>query len=45
MKLKYRIIERGVADGLVPFPLVFIDKKDVEACGLTYLEGFPEDSR
>lgn len=40
MKLKYRIIERGAADGLVPFPLVFIDKKDVEACGLTYLEAF-----
>ncbi len=40
MKLKYRVIKRGAADGLVPFPLVYIDKKDVEACGLTYLEAF-----
>ncbi len=40
MKLKYKIIERGAADGLVPFPLVFMDKRDVDAAGLTYLEAF-----
>ena len=38
MKLKYRIIPQGAADGMVPLNWVFIDKKDVKECGLTDLE-------
>ena len=29
MKLKYRIIPQGAADGVVPLNWVFIDKKDI----------------
>ncbi len=38
MKMKYRILPAGAADGMVPFHLIYIDKKDVDAAGLTYLE-------
>lgn len=38
MKLKYRIIPQGAADGVVPLNWVFIDKKDVDACGLSDLD-------
>lgn len=38
MKLKYRIIPQGAADGMVPLNWVFIDKKDAKECGLTDLE-------
>lgn len=38
MKLKYRIIPQGAADGMVPLNWVFIDKKDVKECGITDLE-------
>ncbi len=38
MKMKYRILPAGAADGMVPFHLIFIDKKDVDDAGLTYLE-------
>jgi len=38
MKLKYRIIPEGAADGVVQVPWVFIDKKDIVECGLTYEE-------
>lgn len=38
MKLKYRIIPQGAADGMVPLNWVFIDKKDIKECGITDLE-------
>ena len=38
MKLKYRIIPQGAADGMVPLNWVFIDKKDVKECGIIDLE-------
>lgn len=38
MKLKYRIVPQGAADGIVPLNWVFIEKKDIEAAGLTHLE-------
>ena len=38
MKLKYRIVPQGAADGVVPINLIFIDKADVVAAGLSYLE-------
>ncbi len=37
-KLKYRIIPKGAADGVVPLNLVFVDKKDVDNVGLPYRE-------
>jgi hypothetical protein len=37
-KLKYRIIPRGAANGVVPFNLIFIDKKDVDDVGISYRE-------
>ena len=37
-KLKYRIIPKGAADGVVPLNWIFIDKKDVDAAGLSYYE-------
>ncbi len=37
-KLKYRIVPQGAADGIVPLNWVFLDCKDVEALGLTYLD-------
>ncbi len=38
MKLKYRIIPQGAANGVVPLNWIFIERKDVKACGLTDLE-------
>lgn len=38
MKLKYRIIPMGAADGAVPLNWVFFEKQDIEKTGLTYLE-------
>ncbi len=38
MKLKYRIIPKGAADGVVPLNWVFIEKKDIKECGLTDLD-------
>ncbi len=38
MKLKYRIIPKGAADGTVPLNWAFIDKKDILEAGLTDLE-------
>ena len=35
-KLKYRIIPKEAADGVVPLNLVFVDKKDVDDAGLPY---------
>ena len=37
-KLKYRIVPKGAADGVVPLNLVFIDKKDIDGTGLSYRE-------
>jgi len=34
--LKYKLIPQGAAEGRVPINLIFIDKKDVFAAGLTY---------
>lgn len=34
--LKYKLIPAGAAEGRVPINLIFIDKKDVIATGLTY---------
>ncbi len=34
--LKYKLIPAGAAEGRVPINLIFIDKKDVIAAGLTY---------
>ena len=36
--LKYKLIPKGAAEGRVPINLIFIDKKDVIAAGLTYRE-------
>lgn len=36
--LKYKLIPAGAAEGRVPINLIFIDKKDVVANGLTYRE-------
>ena len=36
--LKYKLIPEGAAEGRVPIILIFIDKKDVVANGLTYRE-------
>ena len=33
-----RLLPAGAADGMVPFHLIYIDKKDIDAAGLTYLE-------
>ena len=33
--LKYRIIPEGAADGVVPLNWVFLDKKDIDAAGIT----------
>lgn len=38
MKLKYRLIPKGAADGIVPLNWVFIDRKDVIDAGITDLE-------
>ncbi len=38
MKLKYRVIPQGAADGAVPLNWAFIDKKDICSAGLTDLE-------
>ncbi|MDD5922960.1 MAG: hypothetical protein PUC44_07290 [Eubacteriales bacterium] len=38
MKLKYKIIPRGAANGQVPLNWVFLDKKDIDAAGLTHLD-------
>ena len=38
MKLKYRLIPKGAADGAVPLNWAFIEKKDILAAGLTDLE-------
>lgn len=35
-QLKYRLIEQGAADGMIPLDLAFVDKKDVVAAGLNY---------
>lgn len=35
MKLKYRLIPQGAADGMVPLNWVFIDKKDIISAGIT----------
>ena len=35
MKLKYRVLPIGAADGAVPLNWVFLDKKDIEAAALT----------
>lgn len=37
-ELKYKLIPKGAAEGRVPINLIFIDKKDVLAAGLTYRE-------
>lgn len=34
--LKYRLIKKGAAEGRVPLNLIFVDKRDVQANGLTY---------
>lgn len=38
MKLKYRLVPQGAADGVVPINLAFIDKQDIDEAGLTYKE-------
>lgn len=38
MKLKYRLIPEGAADGVVPINLAFIDKKDVDDLHISYKE-------
>lgn len=38
MKIKYRMLPAGAADGIVPINWVFIEKKDIEACGISYLD-------
>ncbi|ONI47160.1 hypothetical protein AN644_01325 [Candidatus Epulonipiscium fishelsonii] len=35
-KLKYKLIEKGAADGQLPVSLIFVDKKDVLKAGITY---------
>lgn len=35
MKLKYRIIPQGAADGVVPLNWIFIESKDIRACGIS----------
>lgn len=37
-KLKYKLIPQGAAKGRVPINLIFMDKKDIVAAGLTYRE-------
>ncbi len=37
-KLKYRLIPEGAAQGMVPINLVFIDKKDIDECGILMVE-------
>jgi len=37
-KLKYKLVPKGAAEGRVPINLIFVDKKDVDATGLTYRE-------
>jgi len=34
-KFRYRIIPQGAADGIVPLNLVYIDKKDIDAAGIS----------
>ena len=38
MKLKYRVLSKGTADGAVPLNWVFIEKKDIAAAALTDFE-------
>ncbi len=35
MKLRYRVLPEGAADGAIPLNCVFIDQADARACGLT----------
>ena len=37
-KLKYKLLPEGAADGLLKLILIFVDKKDVSAAGLSFLE-------
>ncbi|MBS4959337.1 MAG: hypothetical protein KHZ62_00765 [Clostridiales bacterium] len=37
-QLKYKLIPEGAADGMIQINLIFIDKKDVDAAGLTARE-------
>ncbi len=36
MKLKYKVVPKGAADGMNPINLAFLDKNDVNAAGFTY---------
>ena len=38
MKLKYRVLTKGTADGAVPLNWVFLEKKDIAAAALTDFE-------
>ena len=38
MKLKYRVIPKGAADGAMPLDWVFIDEKDIKKAALTNFE-------
>lgn len=38
MKLKYRLVPQGAANGVVPLNWVFLEKKDIENCGLTDIQ-------
>lgn len=37
-KLKYRLIPEGAAEGKVPINLVFVDKKDIDECGILMVD-------
>lgn len=37
-KLRYQIVPEGAAKGVVPLNWIFIDKKDIEAAGLSYYD-------
>jgi hypothetical protein len=38
LKLRYKVVPKGAADGVVPINLAFIDKKDIDDAGITYKE-------
>ncbi|MEA5084834.1 MAG: hypothetical protein VB018_11915 [Lachnospiraceae bacterium] len=37
-RLKYKLVPKGAAEGRIPINLIFVDKKDVFAAGLSYRE-------
>ena len=38
MNLKYKVVLKGAANGVVPINLAFIDKNDIDKAGITYKE-------